>query len=163
RLVTLARQTSGVAYLFFRSGDDFICAARVGTAKLEARALTIFPGTRRPLVLAAGGAAILIALPEAEARAIIRRNLANLAGYSEASIPGIHRMMQRSFDEGFAVNLGDILPGVNAFGLALRDATGAPFASIALAGPARVLPLERLDEIRRLLQATAEGLQAAPV
>ncbi|TAL02559.1 MAG: transcriptional regulator [Rhodospirillaceae bacterium] len=160
RLSALAKQTSGVAFLYFRSGDDFVCAARVGSAKLEAKALTIFPGTRRPLVLAAGGAAILIALPKTEAQATMRRNMAHLGDYTDASVQGIHRMMQRSYAEDFAVNAGDIVPEVSSCAVGLRDATGTPFASIALAGPTRAFPLERLAEMRDLLQATAKGLQA---
>jgi len=162
RLTALAKQTSGVAFLFFRSGDDFVCAARIGPAKCQAKQLSIFAGTRRPLVLAAGGAAMLLALPEAEATATIRRNFEQLDTYNEAPIPGVRRMVQRSFDEGFGINVGDITPGVNAFGLALRDRYGAPFASIALAGPERLFPSERSDEIRGMLEEIGNGLQAAP-
>jgi DNA-binding IclR family transcriptional regulator len=163
RLTALAKQTSGVAFLFFRSGDDFVCAARVGPARCQARErLSIFPGTRKPLVLAAGGAAMLLALPKAEASATIRRNLEHLDEYGEI-ISGVRRMMQRSFDEGFGINAGDIIPGVNAFGLALRDRYGIPFASIAVAGTDRIFPPDRTPEIRSMLEAAGNGLQAAPV
>ena len=105
---------------------------------------------------------MLLALPEAEATATIRRNFEQLDTYNEAPIPGVRRMVHRSFDEGFGINVGDITPGVNAFGLALRDRYGAPFASIALAGPERLFPSERSDEIRGMLEEIGNGLQAAP-
>jgi DNA-binding IclR family transcriptional regulator len=161
RLATLARGTSGAAFLFFRSGDDYVCAARVGGAEL--RALTIFPGTRRPLVTSAGGAAILLALPVPVARGTIQRNFANLraSGYSKARARAIRRMLERTHAEGFAINAGDIVPGVNAFGLALCDAAGEPFASVVVAGSERALPLVRLPEIRRLMQEAVEDLLAA--
>jgi DNA-binding IclR family transcriptional regulator len=161
RLEALAKRTSGVAFLCFRSEDDFVCALRVGSTRLDARPCAVFPGTRRPLVTTASGMAVLVAMSEEEARATARRSLVNLAGYSDANVKGIRRMIQRSFAERFAINAQDTVPGVNAFGLALQDANGTPFASITLAGPARLFPLERLPELRHLLEATADGLRAA--
>lgn len=162
RLAVLAARTSGAAFLLFRSGDDFVCAARVGGAELKA--LTVFPGTRRPLVTAVGGAAMMLALSVGQARAIINRNFANLrgVGYNRARLRAIRDMLERTHAQGFAINAGDTLPGVNAFGLALRDSEGVPFAAITVEGTAQALPLDRLPEIRRLMQATAEELQEAP-
>jgi DNA-binding IclR family transcriptional regulator len=157
QLAALARRTGGAAFLYMRSGDDFVCAARAGGAELKA--LTCLPGTRRPLVLSAGGVAILLALPIPEARAIIRRNLASLSGYDEGRVQAIRTMLWRTHDTGFAVNAGDTVPGVNGFAIALCDANGSPFASIAIAGPERTFPLERLPELRQWLQETAAELQ----
>ena len=162
RLAALARQTSAVAFLFFRSGDDLVCAVRVGTARLEAKALAILPGTRKPLVVAAGGVAILMAMPAMEARLTIDRNFANLGDYTESEIAGMRRMLERSFAEGLATSAGDVLPRVHAFGMPLRDASGAPFASIAIAGPARRLPLDRAGEFARMLRGIAEELEGLP-
>ncbi len=162
RLAALARQTSAIALLFFRSSDDLVCAVRVGTARLEARALAILPGTRKPLVVAAGGVAILMSMPPVEARLTIERNFKDLADYSEKEIAGMKRMVERSFASGFAMSAGDVLPGVNAFGMALHDAGGSAFASIALAGPARRLPAERSQEYYHLLAAIAAELESLP-
>ena len=161
RLEVLAARTSGAAFLLFRSGDDFVCAARVGGVELKA--LTIFPGTRRPLVTAVGGAAIMLAMPVGQARAIINRNFASLrgVGYNRARLRAIRAMLERTHAEGFAINAGDTLPGVNTFGLVLRDSKGVPFAAIAVEGTAQALPLDRLPEIRRLMQSTVEDLREA--
>jgi DNA-binding IclR family transcriptional regulator len=162
-LATLSGRTSGTAFLLFRSGDDFVCAARVGGAELKA--LTVSPGTRRPLATSVGGAAMLLPLPVGQARAIITRNFANLrsVGYNRARLRAIRNMLERTHAQGFAVNAGDTLPGVNAFGLALRDSDGVPFAAITVEGAAQTLPLDRLPEIRRLMQNTVEELhEAAP-
>jgi DNA-binding IclR family transcriptional regulator len=160
RLAALARQTSAVAFLFFRSADDLVCAVRVGTARMEARALAILPGTRKPLVSAAGGVAILLAMPRVEARLTIERNFQDLHDYSEREVAGMRSVVERSFASGVATSLGDVIPGVNAFGLALRDSSGAPFASIALAGPARRLPVERGNEFHAILRTIADELEA---
>jgi len=159
RLAALARRTSGTAFLFMRSGDDFVCAVRAGGSELKAA--TCIPGTRRPLVLSSGGVAILLALPVPEARATIRRNLAALNGYDEGRIRAIRNMLYRTHATGFAVNAGDTVHGVNGFGLALCDKAGAPFASIAIAGSEHTFPLERLPELRQWLQETATELHGA--
>jgi DNA-binding IclR family transcriptional regulator len=163
RLTSLARQTSAVAFLFFRSGDDLVCAVRVGTARMEARALAILPGTRKPLVVAAGGVAILMAMPSVEAKLAIERNFAGLGDYTASEVAGMRRMIERSFAEGLAVSAGDVLPRVHAFGMPLRDADGTVYGSIAIAGPARRLPLDRAAEFARMLKAIAEELEALPV
>ncbi|MBW8753738.1 MAG: helix-turn-helix domain-containing protein [Sphingomonadales bacterium] len=162
RLASLARQTAAVAFLFFRSGDDLVCAVRVGTARLEAKALAILPGTRKPLVVAAGGVAILMAMPAMEARLTIDRNFANLEDYTASEVAGMRRMLERSFAEGLAVSAGDVLPRVHAVGLPLRDASGAAYGAIAIAGPARRLPLDRAAEFARMLKAIADELEALP-
>ena len=159
RLNALARRTNGIAFLFMRSGDDFVCAVRAGGSELKA--VSCVPGTRRPLVLSAGGVAILLALPVAEARATIRRNLSALSRYDEERIRGIRSMLYRTHATGFAVNGGDTIHGINGFGLALCDEGGRPFASIAISGPEHSLTLERLPELRQLLQETAAELHAA--
>jgi DNA-binding IclR family transcriptional regulator len=160
RLAALARQTSAVAFLFFRSSDDLVCAVRVGTARQEAKALAILPGTRKPLMVAAGGVAILMAMPQVEARLTIQRNLENLYDYSEPEIAGIRRMMERSFASGIAMTEGDVIPGVNAIGLPLRDHDGVVFASVALAGPERWLPADRAWEFRGMLATIVAELES---
>lgn len=160
RLAALAKRRPSAAFLFFRSGDDFVCAEREGTADLKV--LTIIPGTRRPLATSAGGAAMLLDLPVPEARATARRNMVSLTGYDRARLRAIRSMLERTNAERFGINAGDTLPGVNEYGLALRDAEGKPFASIVLAGLDHALPVSRLPEIRSWLQATVEELQEKP-
>jgi DNA-binding IclR family transcriptional regulator len=160
RLSVLARQTGGVGFLFFRSSDDLVCAVRVGTARMEARALAILPGTRKPLVVAAGGVAILLEMPPIEARLTIERNFLDLADYSEDEVRGMRRTLDRSLITRRASSLGDVLPNVNAFGVALRDRSGAPFASLALAGSSRKLPADRDEELHAMLRAIRDELES---
>jgi DNA-binding IclR family transcriptional regulator len=160
KLTELARRTQSIAKLFFRSGDDFVCSVRVGDARLAARDLVVFPGSRRPLCYAAGGAAILIGLPRREAFQIVRRNLDCLRDYANASASGIVRMMRRSLREGIAINEGQVTPGINGIGVALCHANGEPFGSISIAGKHDVVTLDRLGEYRELLEDTAKQLWA---
>ena len=105
----------------------------------------------------------MLAMPVGQARAIINRNFASLrgVGYNRARLRAIRAMLERTHAEGFAINAVYILPGVNTFGLVLRDSKGVPFAAIAVEGTAQALPLDRLPEIRRLMQSTVEDLREA--
>jgi DNA-binding IclR family transcriptional regulator len=160
KLTELARRTHSIAKLFFRSGDDFVCSVRVGDARLAAKDLVVFPGSRRPLCYAAGGAAILMALPRREAFRIVRRNLECLHNYSNASASGIVRMMRRSLREGIAINAGQVIPGINGIGVALCHANGEPFGSISIAGREDIVTLDRLGEYRDMLEDAARHLWA---
>ncbi len=58
-------------------------------------------------------------------------------------------------------NLGLTARGVNAVAVAVRDATGTPFASLALAGPAAQLPVARIADAVAMLRT--EGAAVARI
>jgi DNA-binding IclR family transcriptional regulator len=135
----LARALGGVALLYLRSGSDFVCAARSGSASI--RALSIDVGTRRPLIMSAGGAAILIALPKEEAHAIVARNLQQVSALF-ANPAAYQKMYNASEKSGYGANVDDILPGASAFGVAIRTPKGTPVGAITIAGSSdRLRPL----------------------
>src|SRR5437762_2529351 len=146
----VARRTRGVAFLYLRSGGDFVCAARVGTTPLKG--LSIQVGTRRPLVSASGGVAILVALPEDESRKIIAENMKRLARFGELRAKSIEKMIRRSREHGFGINLGDVVPGIHSFGIAIQDAKGAPFASLTVSGASEDFPLSEIPKVMALLE-----------
>ena len=148
-LARLAKRSSGVAFLNLRSGMDFVCAARVG--KLTS-ALSIYVGTRRPLAASASGAAILAVLPPREASAIIAHNMRVLERSGGVPIKSLNRMLRRSESLGYGANLGDIIPGWNALGVAIRNAHGIPFAALMIAAPEDKLPRARISEMVAMLE-----------
>jgi DNA-binding IclR family transcriptional regulator len=104
-----------------------------------------------------------MAMPPMEARLTIERNFADLDDYTASEIAGMRRMVEHSFADGLAVSGGDVLARVHAIGMPLRDAAGVVYGSIAIAGPARRLPLERTGEFARMLKAITDELEALPV
>jgi DNA-binding IclR family transcriptional regulator len=149
-LARVAGQTGGVAFLYVRSGTEFVCAARVGETPIKA--LSIEVGTRRPLITSAGGVAILVALPDDEARKIIAHNLEHVAQFGNLRLKSLQSMIRRSQGQGFGINQSEVVPGINAFGVAVRDARGAPFASVTVAGAAENFPLSRVPEVVSVLE-----------
>lgn len=155
RLERLVNRVGGVAFLFLRSGCDFVCAARAGGVRVTG--LSIDVGTRRPLLTSAGGIAILIAMPAGEAQAVIAQNTAVIATHGGLSVATLERMLKLSQAHQLAINEQSLIPGWNAYALAVRDAQDVPFASVMIAGPSE--RLSRTDpQLMRLLAAEAASL-----
>ncbi len=156
-LAHLARNSPGVALLFLSSGDEFVCVDRAGAATIMG--LSIEVGTRRPLLVSAGGVAMLLALPEAQQEHIVQANLRQLRSFSAPRLAAVRKMLRRSRRLGFGVNLGDLVPGIHAFGVPLMDTHGRPFASISIVGRAQAMPRARSTEFETLLRAEAARIE----
>ena len=156
-LARIARAAPGVAFLYLLSGEEFVCAARVGPNTLKG--LSIEVGTRRPLAVAAGGVALLLALPEREQRAVIAANLRQIASWGVQRRRAVQTMLRRSRRAGYALNLADVVPGIHSIAVPLHDAAGRSFAALSVSGAAHTLPGVRLDALVELLRHEAKGLE----
>ena len=143
-LVRLAARTRCVAFLYLRSGNDFVCVARAGEDSIKG--LSIEVGTRRALCLSSGGAAMLVALAAEERATILWENYRRMRKARDRRLPAVERMMRRSEQRGAGVNLGDIVPRITSVAAAIRGPGNMPFASIAVSGPFELLPRERAEE-----------------
>lgn len=155
-LARMARTMPGYALLSVRSGMDVVCIASAGAPAYLGTAFDV--GARRPLVANAAGTALLAALPREEARAIVARLLQPVEIPDDAQRTALRRLWQRSAAAGYGVNLGITARGVNAVAVAVHDATGAPFASLALAGPAAQLPLARIADAVTMLRTEGAAI-----
>ncbi|MGE0312301.1 MAG: IclR family transcriptional regulator [Lautropia sp.] len=115
----LARRHRAVAFLYARSGGDFVCLARENG--VEMRALAVERGTRRPLISSSGGAAMLVKLPAGERRAIVDGNFAQLEAFGHDRIRGIRAMLRASTRCGYGLNLAQVVAGVHSIGVAVLD------------------------------------------
>jgi DNA-binding IclR family transcriptional regulator len=158
-LKRIARATGMVAYLFLRSGEDFVCAARHGST--EIKALSINKGTRRPLLSAAGGIAMLITLDEAEFSSVVKHNLAQIERFGPQRIKALQAVLRESKRCGFGLHQGQIVPGVHALGVAVRNSSGKPLAALTVVGAAEKLPPARVSEFASMLNAEAAVLSEA--
>lgn len=159
QLAAFARRMGGIALLLLRSGNEYVCSVRVGALPLTGSVL--YPGTRRPLFTAAGGVAILQALAPAEARAVLADNIAQEVGRcGNGRLEALQRMRERSDRHGFGVNLGDVVPGIHAFGAPVRDGAGEAFAAIALLGTPELYGEQQLPQLHAELLKEAETLGA---
>jgi DNA-binding IclR family transcriptional regulator len=151
----LARRLDTVVLLCLRSGDDFVCAARAGA--LSEHSLSIQVGTRRPLLASSAGVAILLTLPKDEVRDILQHNRRTLRR-GGVPLAAIERMWRQSQARGLAANEQDVVPGWNAYAVAMRDAIGAPFGSLMVVGPASSFSVATRPEIFDMLEQAAVKL-----
>jgi len=159
RVAALAARTRGVASLYLRSGDDYVCIAQtVGSAAKGLGSVQV--GSRHPLMLATGGHAMLAAMNREEARQVIARNLEYLERMGHVRIDAVKRVQQRSLRAGFGIAEGLLLPGINGFGVAVLDRDGRVFGAIAVAGPRERFPFSSAAVIRALLENEARALSS---
>ncbi len=156
-LARLSAQTRCVGFLYLRSGNEFVCAARVGSSTIKG--LSVVVGTRRPLCVSAGGIAILIALPKKERAAALEDNLRRLRQSGDPRLESVARMMKRSEQCGIGLNIGEFVPHITALGVALRTPSGAPFASLSLSGSSDALSRNRIDEAISAMESEARALE----
>ena len=155
-LARLAKRLGGIALLYLRSGFEFVCVSRAGT--LQLKALTIDVGTRRPLIVSAGGLAIVAALEKEEARAVIDENLKRVGRFGEARLRALKRVIRQSQTRGYGVSEGEIVPGVSAYGTAIHDSSGEPFAAISIVGAATTFASLRTTDILENLQREGRAI-----
>lgn len=151
-----AEALGAYAFLSLRSGADFVCAANAGASSVKALAHDV--GLRRPLLVSAGGVAIVLALPADQAAVVIADNMRRVQAAGEVRVKAVERMLRRSRSQGCGVHLSDVVPGVNTFGVAIRDAQGMPFASISVAGRAEDFPLGRLPTLLPVLESAGRDI-----
>ena len=154
-LERLARETRTVAFLCLRSGDDLVCAARVG--EVPEQAFTLNPGTRRPLINSSAGAALLAAMPEDEREAVFERNCRSLepSGYGRGTL---ERLLKRSVEMGMGYNEGCYVPSWNSYAHALRSEQEA-WAAVMISAPANHFVAEQLRSDLEMLRTTSERMQ----
>jgi len=157
-LRVFAHEMTCVAMLLLRSGDDFVCTVREGSALHTGTMM--HPGTRRPLITSAGGVAILQALPKLETERIVAENTEReIMKHGTGRLAGLQRMRERSAQHGMGLNLGDLVPHSFAYSLPVRNHADEAFAAVVITGKPEQFPESNIDELRMKLRRIADALE----
>lgn len=157
RLEKIARAAGGVALLYLRSGDEFVCIGRAGPASAHWLALTV--GTRRSLGLSAGGMAILLALPQPERDRMIAHCEQHAQRRGPAHARYFRQILARSQGYGAGVNIGDGIQGVTALAVPIRERDGIPLAALGVSGTQAKFTEEKVPALLRLLEEEARTIE----
>lgn len=148
----LAEQTGDAVFLVVREGDESVSLHReIGGYPVQI--LATYAGKRQPLGVGSAGLALLAALPDAAARAIVQRNAARLAGYGGMTTQGMLRLIDATRARGYAVVGNHAVSGALGVGCALLDGQGEPVLAISVTAILDRMPAQRQREIAGLIKA----------
>lgn len=151
-LAAVAAEFRAVGTLWLPSGDDVVCADRVGKANTR---VFVDVGTRRPAASMAPGLSILVTLPRARRRALLAENLGRMDTLFPGRLPSFRAMIARSGRAGYGLSYGDVGLGIFSIGAVLATRASGPVAALALIGSTADLPAGRVDKAASRLRAAA--------
>ncbi len=128
-LMRLVESTGDTVFLNRLVGDDMVCIARE-TGSFPVKAFVLDVGVQRPLGLGAGGLAILAAMDEAQAQAMLQRNQKRLKD-SDTAPERIPVLIEEARQKGYVSREVSRL-GIRTVAMAILDSAGTPFASLSV-------------------------------
>jgi DNA-binding IclR family transcriptional regulator len=153
----IADVTSDTVYASVREGVAAVCVGReIGSFPI--RTLTLEVGDRRPLGVGSGALAMLAFLPDAEADSILQKNEPWIEQYPGYSIGYLKEAIAESRRYGFSFVDGRRIPGMNAIGVPVHDASGSVVAALSVAAIADRVSGDRISELAGILQREAAAL-----
>lgn len=154
----LAEVTQDTVYLSERSNLEAVCTNRaLGDFPIQAIPLDI--GIRRPLGVGAGGLAMLCAMPEAEAEAIIQANGHRYEKFASFTADFLRSAVSEGRARGYAFLDSVTTPGAASIGVAFP--ANDPVAAIVVTAISGRLPIQRREEIVREMHRQVAKISAA--
>lgn len=130
-LERMRRTTGETAMLMARDGDDSVCIDRYdGDCLLQT--LTGSIGGSVPLGVGPGSLAMLAFLPQEQCEEIVARNRPRIAAYPALSDERLWQLIEQTRVQGYALDSGELLPGVAGISMPLHVVETGPIASLSL-------------------------------
>jgi DNA-binding IclR family transcriptional regulator len=154
-LATISTATKSASFLFVRAGDEALCVeADFGEFMLPTLSSGI--GGRVPLGVGPGSLAILAALDDTEADAILERNVPRLQLGNEKTLAGLKQQVRKVRRDGFAFDPGEIIAEVRGLAICLRHRNSPLPMTVSVASLASRLQESQIPHFCALLrEATA--------
>lgn len=151
-LKRLADRTGDAVFLVVRDGDESVSLHReIGSYPVQI--LATYAGKRQPLGVGSGGMAILAALSDEIAHAVVGRNSGKLDEYGGMTPHEMHRLIENTRSRGYAVVGNHAVRGALGVGCALLDAQGAPLLAVSVTAIIDRMPAQRQREIAGWIKA----------
>lgn len=147
------------AFAVVREGRMSSCIARrIGSYPVQVLAVDV--GTRQPLGAGAAGLALLAALPDHEAQAVIAQHGDTLSSYGGLNCETLRLLVKASRERGWSVVGNHAAKGALGVGVAVCNRRGYPIAAISVAAPTDRMSRQRqafiVDAIRSALRSVGE-------
>ena len=157
-MALIAERTQDTVYLSERRGLEAVCTNRA-LGDYPIKALTLDIGIRRPLGVGAGGLAILSALPEAEAEAIIEANRHRYDKFATFDVDFLRTEVREARERGYSFLDSAVTPGTAAVGVAFPPER--PIGAVSVAAISSRLHGQRLSEVAKVIGQQVQQLCAA--
>jgi DNA-binding IclR family transcriptional regulator len=145
-LAETAAITGETAYVTVPFGDEALCIdTATGSYPLSANTLKV--GSRRPLGVGAGSAAILAALPDDACDHLIASNSEVYGRYGDLTVAEVRRMVRHWREHRYLVNNSIIIPDVSAIAVAVFDRSDRLKAGLSVSALKSRLGSARRKEI----------------
>ncbi|WP_214405999.1 IclR family transcriptional regulator [Pseudonocardia lacus] len=155
-MTRLAERTGHVAHLAVLHGNEVLYV--IENRPAGAPQLNSDVGVRLPAELTASGKAMLAALPAAQVGALFMNPDAFAGRAGAASLPALRALLAQTRRRGYAVEDGEVTPGIAAVGVAVIDRAGYPVAGVAVSFPREVAPAGIVDEVVRTAQVVSSRI-----
>ena len=152
---------NSVTLIFLRSHDDAVCMAREGASSYTRGSTGIRVGQRLPLLSLAGGAAILAALPPAEAAGIIERNAERLESLGPDRVARIKDLVRQAAGMDHVFGEGVFWAGVTSASVPIVAASGTVLGSVVASKASDEFGRKDLAGALEALRASAGAMSEA--
>lgn len=147
----LAQQLGDAVFLVVRDGAESVCIHReIGSYPIQI--LATYVGKRHPLGVGSAGMALLAALPDAQARAVVEDNAFRYEEYGGITVEMIHRLRLNASQRGYAIMQNYAVSGALGVGCAMVREDGSPALAISVSAVTDRMPIKRQAEVARLIQ-----------
>lgn len=155
RLTRLADAAGHSAHLAALHGRDVLYVVEERVAGRPSLVTDV--GVRLPASLTASGLALLAALPPAQVRALFPSAdlFVQRHGVGPTSLSQLRRKLSATRQRGYAVEDGQVTPGLASVGVAVLDHTGHPDAAVAVTYPVEDVDDAARDTVVELVRACA--------
>lgn len=158
-LARIVHTLGDAAFLSVRAGFDALCVDRqIGAHPLQALSLDI--GSRRPLGVGAGSAALLAWLPDEEREQAIVAHSERLGEHPAFGPDTIRAICDAARARGVSFIPDLVVPGMSGMGIPVRDHAGLVVAALSVAAVGDRLSGERGSLAARLLEQEGRATEA---
>ena len=155
-------ETGDVAYLYVPLLNDMIGLDRVDGPR-PARGLVRDIGRRLPMGIGAGSLAVLAALPEARARALVASNAGRYGEYGGPNAETIWSAVREARTAGFGMTREQVAKGVIGVGFALCDERAEPVAAVTVVGTPARMSDRHVEEVVGIVQQRIAAVGALTI
>lgn len=128
-LTRLRKRSGETTHLMARHNHDSICLDR-RDGECVVQTLTGSIGGSVPLGAGPGSIAMLAFLDVEEQEFILRANAPRFAGFRDLPMEKVRRLIDQTRQRGYAVDIGELIPGIAGLAVPIFDEAKVPVASL---------------------------------